>query len=300
MTHPTRADPAGRAYLDLQNQARRQRRGTQELLTLYVLERFLARLSTSAHADRFVLKGGMLLAALAARRPTADLDLMATHLTNDEQTVLNRITEITPETDDGVTYRTQTARARTIRKSDLYTGVRISMEARVHSASVKLALDINFGDPITPAPEINPTLLPGMAPVRILGYPVHTVLAEKITTAVNLGATSTRVRDYLDIWTLTGIHDLGAAPTRAALEATAAHRQITLRPLSRAVADLAATRAETYAAFLRRLGPDAEPCPRDFRIVVDQVVAFADPLLASHHHDGHWSAAQRAWTPGLP
>lgn len=305
MTRPTRTDPAGRAYLDLQNQARRQRRGTQELLTLYVLERFLARLSTSSHADRFVLKGGMLLAALSARRPTADLDLMATHLANDEQTVLNRIIEIaaiTPETDDGVTYRTETARARTIRESDLYTGVRISMEAGIHSASVKLALDINFGDPITPAPELidYPALLPGMAPVRILGYPIHTVLAEKITTAVNLGATSTRVRDYLDIWTLTGIHDLDAAPTRAALDATATYRQITLRPLSQAITDLAATRAETYAAFLRRLGPDAEPCPRDFRVVVDQVVAFADPLLAPHHHDGHWSAARRAWTTGLP
>lgn len=305
MIRPTRADPAGRVYLDLQNQARRQRRGTQELLTLYVLERFLARLSTSAHADRFVLKGGMLLAALSARRPTADLDLMATHLANDEQTVLNRITEIaaiTPETDDGVIYRTETARARTIRESDLYTGVRISMEARVHSASVKLALDINFGDPITPAPELidYPALLPGRTPVRILGYPVHTVLAEKITTAVNLGATNTRVRDYLDVWTLTGIQDLDATQTRAAIQATATHRQITLRPLSQAVADLAATRADTYAAFLRRLGPDAEPCPRDFRVVVDQVVAFVDPLLTPGHHDGRWSAARRAWTTGLP
>jgi Nucleotidyl transferase AbiEii toxin, Type IV TA system len=157
MSRPTRADPAGRVYLDLQNQARRQQRGTQELLTLYVLERFLARLSTSAHADRFILKGGMLLAALPARRPTADLDLMATQLANDGQTVLDRIVEIaaiTPGTDDGVTYRTETARARTIRESDLYTGVRISMDARVAAANVKLALDINFGDPITPAPEL--------------------------------------------------------------------------------------------------------------------------------------------------
>src|SRR3954447_24230105 len=157
----------------------------------------------------------MLLAALSARRPTADLDLMATQLANDEQSVLNRITEIadiTPEPDDGVTYRTETARARTIRESDLYTGVRISMDAHISSASVKLALDINFGDPITPAPELidYPTLLPGMTPVRILGYPIYTVLAEKITTAVNLGAASTRVRDYLDIWTLSGIHDLDA------------------------------------------------------------------------------------------
>jgi len=65
MTQPTRQTPASRAYLDLQNRARREGRGTQELLTLYVVERWLARLSSSPYADRFVLKGGMLLAGWA-------------------------------------------------------------------------------------------------------------------------------------------------------------------------------------------------------------------------------------------
>lgn len=64
MTRPTRADPGGRAYLDLQNRARREGRLTQELLILYVLERFLARLFASRHTGTFVLKGGMLLAVL--------------------------------------------------------------------------------------------------------------------------------------------------------------------------------------------------------------------------------------------
>jgi hypothetical protein len=49
------------------------------------------------------------------------------------------------------------------------------------------------------------------------------VLAEKLTTAISLGATSTRVRDYHDVWALTGIHDLRAADVAAALKATAAH-----------------------------------------------------------------------------
>jgi hypothetical protein len=102
-------------------------------------------------------------------------------------------------------------------------------------------------------------------------------------------------RVHLDLWTLTGIHDLDAAQTRAA------HRQITLRPLSQAVADLATTRAQTYTAFLRRLGPDAGPCPQDFQVVVDQVIVFADPLLtANRQQDGLWSAAQRTWTTGQP
>lgn len=67
---PTRATGAGRAYLDLQNLARRQQRPTDELHQLYALEGFLTRLSRSPYADRLVLKGGVLLAAYGARRPT--------------------------------------------------------------------------------------------------------------------------------------------------------------------------------------------------------------------------------------
>lgn len=66
MSRPSRATEAGRAYLDLQNRARREQRGTQELLTMYVVERWLARLARSRYADHFVLKGGVLLAV----RPT--------------------------------------------------------------------------------------------------------------------------------------------------------------------------------------------------------------------------------------
>ncbi|WP_185448489.1 nucleotidyl transferase AbiEii/AbiGii toxin family protein [Kribbella qitaiheensis] len=77
MNRPTRESRAGQAYLDLQNLARRNRRPTDELLALYTLEGFLDRLSHSADADRFVLKGGTLLAAYDLRRPTRDVDLQA-------------------------------------------------------------------------------------------------------------------------------------------------------------------------------------------------------------------------------
>jgi Nucleotidyl transferase AbiEii toxin, Type IV TA system len=74
---PTRATVEGRAYLDLQNLARRQQRPTDELHQLYAIEGFLARLTRSPHADRLVLKGGVLLAAYDARRPTRDVDIQA-------------------------------------------------------------------------------------------------------------------------------------------------------------------------------------------------------------------------------
>ena len=63
MTRNTRDTAGGRAYLDLQNRARRERRPTQEYLTAYVIERWLARLSRSPFVNDFVLKGGVLLAA---------------------------------------------------------------------------------------------------------------------------------------------------------------------------------------------------------------------------------------------
>ncbi|NLT56860.1 MAG: nucleotidyl transferase AbiEii/AbiGii toxin family protein [Actinomycetales bacterium] len=303
MSRPTRADAAGRAYLDLLNRARREGRLTQELLVAYVLERFLARLGASAHAGTFVLKGGMLLAALHARRPTVDADLLATQLANDTDTVLARVVEIailTPETDDGVRYLTETARARTIREDNLYAGVRVTMDARVATAAVKLQLDVNFGDPVTPEPrEIDyPVLRPGYPPVQVRGYPLATVLAEKLSTAIDLGTANSRVRDYADVWTLTGVHDLDAAELRAALEATTSYRGVQLRPLSEAITGLAAVRARTYTAYRRRLGTDAHHLPEDFAAVVADVVAFADPVLSEPPITvARWDAATRTWHP---
>ncbi|HMO10807.1 MAG TPA: nucleotidyl transferase AbiEii/AbiGii toxin family protein, partial [Actinotalea sp.] len=205
MSRPTRATAAGRAYLDLQNLARRQGRTTQELLTMYVVERWLARLAASPYKEDFVLKGGMLLAAFGRRRPTVNADTWARNLPRDADTVGRRVAEIAalPYPDDGVVFRLDTLTTHVIRDEALYAGVRVSMDAALATATVKLRVDVSFGDPITPAPQPVelPSLRPGTAPVRVLGYPLATILAEKLVTAIDLGAANTRVRDYADIYT---------------------------------------------------------------------------------------------------
>jgi Nucleotidyl transferase AbiEii toxin, Type IV TA system len=301
VSRPTRAAPGGRAYLDLQNLSRREGQDMQTLLVLYVLERFLARLAVSEHADRFVLKGGMLLAALRARRATVDADFLATQLANDEATVLARIVEIalvTPPVEDGVSYRVHTARAGTIRDGDLYTGVRVSMDVAVAAAVVKLRLDVSVGDPVTPAPApvAYPTLLQGHPDFTVLGYPLVTVLAEKLCSAVDLGAGNSRVRDYADIWTLTGLHDLHGNQLHAALQATSTHRGVELRSLTLVLKDFAATRADTYDAYRRRLGAYADHLPESLAAVVAAVISFAEPVLTgSLPHDSTWRAVPRTW-----
>jgi Nucleotidyl transferase AbiEii toxin, Type IV TA system len=299
VSRPTRETAAGRAYLDLQNRARRERRGTQELLTIYVVERWLARLSRSPYANDFILKGGRLLAAFGSRRPTVDADALARNMAADQETVRQRVTEIASidDPDDGVEYLTGTAATAVIRDDALYSGVRVTMTAQIATAQVKLRLDINFGDPVTPGPQmINlPALRPGAEAIRVLGYPIETVLAEKLATAIELGPASTRVRDYADIFVLTGTQTLGCASVRAALAATAAFRGTNIRPLSDAIEDIVALRARTYTAYRRGLGPDAERLPEHFEQVVQAVTAFADPLIKAVGPGDTWNPRHRRW-----
>jgi hypothetical protein len=105
----------------------------------------------------FVLKGGMLLAAFDARRPTADLDALARDFANDEASVVSRVVAVAAYAvpDDGVEFRPETATSRLIRNQDLYSGVRVAMDSALASAIVKLRLDVNFGDPVTPAPLLH-------------------------------------------------------------------------------------------------------------------------------------------------
>ena len=94
-------------------------------------------------------------------------------------------------------FQPKTATTRAIREEAAYTGVRVAMDCAVATATVKFRSDVNFGDPVTPPPQrvTLPSVRPGMAPVRVLGYPIETVLAEKIATALALGPANTRVRD---------------------------------------------------------------------------------------------------------
>jgi len=207
------------------------------LLTLYVLERWLARLAASPHADKFVLKGGMLLAVFDARRPTADADLLARSLPNEDAAVIACVRGVAqtvlPE-DDGVEFVVDTISAESIRGGDQYAGTRVTMMSRVSTAMVGLKLDINFGDPVTPGPQHIefPSQRSDYAATVLFGYPIETVLAEKICTAVSLGEANTRVRDYVDLYTLTGRHELLYTAVRAALDATGNYRDVELVPLS--------------------------------------------------------------------
>jgi Nucleotidyl transferase AbiEii toxin, Type IV TA system len=293
----SRGTPEGDAYLDLKNRAQREGRPTQELLQLYVLEAFLARLALSDLRDRFVLKGGVLLAAFDSRRPTRDVDLAGLDRANDATVVLalvRTIVESPPAQDDGVEFLPDTATAEVIREEDAYSGVRVSMGARLASASLPFHVDVNVGDPIWPAPStVEVPRLRGGEPIVLAGYPIHMVHAEKIVTAIQRGVANTRWRDFGDIWTLSRRHSVSATDLREAIDAVAAYRGAVLSPLAEVLNEYPDLGQARWVAWRRRSNSDH--LPESFADVLDGVFAFADPVVGVGDTTGDWDPRVGRW-----
>jgi hypothetical protein len=297
MSRVTRGTPSGDAYLDLQSAARRAKRPTQELLQLYVLEGFLARLAISDVRGSFVLKGGVLLAAFDSRRPTKDVDLAGIDVANDIGTVLKlvrRVIAVEPADDDGIEFVSETATAEVIREEENYSGVRVHVKARLASAKLPLHVDVNVGDPIWPKPTtVTVPRLRGGDPIELAGYPIHMVHAEKIVTAIQRGTANTRWRDFGDIWSLSRHHPVSAMALGAAIVEVARHRQATIQPLATVLDGYAELGQARWARWRRRSNHDH--LPERFADVLAAVFAFADPVLSGTSTAAEWNPESEGW-----
>jgi hypothetical protein len=296
VTAPTRASTAGRAYLDLRKKARQDRRPVDELLQLYVLEAFLARLSAAGAADRFVLKGGVLLAVFGERRPTRDIDLHARSIASDPATVQAAITDIAATSlDDGVVFDTRAATAVVIREEDQYRAVRVSMTAALATARPSFHVDVSFGDPITPEPQLVqlPRILGGTIAVR--GYPLAMVYAEKIVTAITRGTASTRWRDFADMYTLARRHPVDGTELGASIREVARHRGTRLTPLTSTLDGYGAIGQQRWEAWRRKQSLE-DRLPENFSDVIVAVAAFADPAVTGRCDGQSWAPATGTWT----
>lgn len=276
---PTRATPGGRAYLDLRKAASAAGRPTDELLQLYALEGLLDRLSGSPHADRFVLKGGVLLAAFDARRPTRDVDLAAVDLANDLDHIRALVNEILAVArDDGLEFDPTATTTATIRDDDLYGGVRTTVHGSLSTFVVQFHIDVNLGDPLWPAPEeVDVPRLLGGAPIRMRGYRVELILAEKIVTAIQRGTANTRWRDFVDIAALAHL-DVNDGALVESIRRVAEFRQVPIRPLRDVLSGYGEIGQQRWDGWRRKQGL-AATTPAIFGDLVEGVMAFADPLV---------------------
>ena len=188
----------------LLNRARAEGRVFQELATLYAMERFLYRLGRSPHAERFVLKGGLMTLTWAGEyaRLTRDIDLLGRGAST-VHGVVDRVREVlSVEADDGLRFNAGSASGSEITADAAHVGVRVVFGAELAGMAIPMQVDVGFGDAVVPEPAWMeyPQLLDLGAP-RLLGYPPEATLAEKLHAVVVLGLANSQMKDYYDLWT---------------------------------------------------------------------------------------------------
>lgn len=185
----------------IRNLSKKNSANAQLLMRNYMMERFLERISISAYQDKFILKGGMLVAAMVGldARSTMDMDTTIKGINvsiEDVEKMINEITAI--PIDDGVTFQVKSITE--IMDEAEYPGIRVSMTAYFDGVMTPLKIDISTGDAITPK-EVRYSfkLMLEDRSIDVWAYNLETVLAEKLETVITRTTANTRMRDFYDI-----------------------------------------------------------------------------------------------------
>jgi predicted nucleotidyltransferase component of viral defense system len=212
----------------LQNISRERHQTFQQVLTHYVLERLLYRLSQTKYRDSFALKGAMLITKWFTDplRPTQDLDLLGFG-DADAANMVSTFREICAVPyDDAVVFDIEGVQIDRIREELEYGGLRIKTNATVDGARVRVVVDIGFGDTTEPGlTEMDlPVLLDFPSP-RLRAYARETVISEKFQALVMLGRATSRMKDLYDIWVLSRTYEFKGDNLALAIAATFARRK---------------------------------------------------------------------------
>ncbi len=172
------------------------------VMRFYMYDRFVERLSKSKYRDNFILKGGFYLSNLFGidNRSTMDIDTSIRKAEFTEENLINMINEIISiDTDDNVKFKIE--KTEPIRDEDEYGGLRVTIIFMLENIKDKFHIDLATGDPIYPGPDnYRYESLIGDEVYKVWSYNLETVLAEKIETILSKLETSSRMKDYYDIY----------------------------------------------------------------------------------------------------
>ena len=211
----------------IKNYAKNNNIAAQVVLQNYMFERFLQRLSLSEYSEKFVVKGGMLIAAIVGldTRSTMDLDTTLRNLPLTEAQITQAVQAICSiDLKDDVCFEIKSIAP--IRKDDVYGGYCVRMNAIYDTIVTPLSVDVSTGDVITPTAvkyEFE-GIFDDNIRINLWGYNIETVMAEKTETILSRGIFTTRPRDYYDVYILGTTQSFNHEVFKEALRATAVHR----------------------------------------------------------------------------
>ena len=214
----------------IRNIAKHKNIPAQVILQNYMFERLLVRLSMSEYKEKFVLKGGMLVAAIVGldNRATMDMDTTLKNLPLTPEAIRTALEDICNiSCDDDVTF--EVGKIAPIREDDLYGGYRVMLNAKFETLVTPLSIDVSTGDVITPnaIPYTFTEIFNDDMSYELWAYNIETVMAEKVETILRRGVFNTRRREFYDVYILTITQEYDKTLFTDALKATAEHRGTT-------------------------------------------------------------------------
>ena len=285
MTVPRIKNMSASVRQRLLNYAQSSGRPFGEVLQYYAMERFLYRLSVSPHAGKFLLKGALMLTAWRApvSRPTMDIDLLG-KTSNEVESIVQQMREVVQvdAPDDGIVFDPASFAGNAIREDADYSGVRVTFTGNLGAARIHMQIDIGFGDIVTPAPEklSYPTILDFPAPL-LFGYSRETAIAEKLQALVQLRMLNSRMKDYYDLWLLSGHPELSIPTLRVAIQRTFQNRNTAIEaaPIGLSTEFCNDPGKETqWRAFLKR--SNLTEIPKSLGEIGEDLREFFGPILS--------------------
>ena len=296
------ADMGASVLARLKNKAVESGRSYQLCLQLFCQEEFLRKVEKSKYADNLVLKGGFFLCSLTNfdSRVTVDVDFLLQKQPNTPERLQEMLKEIiaVDTGNDFIIFEIQSVAPIAVAKK--YSGIGVSVVARIKNTRTPFSIDFGVGDVIVPHQEKRSiaTQLSGFKAPEANTYSIETTVAEKLDAILSLMEFSSRMKDYYDLYYLANKFDFDGAVLTEALRETFANRnrQFTAEQFEQIIAfDTDDGMQKKWKAFTKKTGIKVD----DFKLVLVNINNFLrEPfkvLLDGKDFKLQWYANENSW-----
>lgn len=212
----------------LKNQARAEGILFQMVLQLFAQEEFLRRLALSEYVDNFILKGGMFIYILTEfdSRPTRDIDFLGRNLQMSLDNIEQTMKDICSLNTGNEFIKMEVLGTELISIDKKYPGVKTRFMGRINNVRIPFSIDVGTDDVIVPESIRRKivTRLPDFESPEIYTYSLESTIAEKFDTILQRMAGTSRMKDFYDIYYLSGIFDFDGEVLKRAVSSTLSHR----------------------------------------------------------------------------
>lgn len=298
-------DMAASILTRLKTQAKETGLTYQMCLQLFCQEEFLRKIEASRYSENFILKGGMFLYTITefAGRPTRDIDFMIRWISNDTENMNQIMEEICTANTGNDFIRIEVLASENITEEKEYHGVKTKFRAYIKNVKIPFSIDVGVDDVIVPGAvkRTVSTRLDGFHPPTIYTYSLESTIAEKFDAIIKRMEATSRMKDFFDIYYLSGVFDFEGRKLQEAIFRTLEYRGTIYESDS-----FERIRDFKNNTSLLKLWDNYQSGTRgdkpDFNVVIDRLEKFLEPIFHAVIMEEEWfciwDSSVQKWLPG--